>query len=153
MQPLPPRRTHLALAAPLLPPHPTLPPKKAFTALAAKLKVSATAMSKNTLLMKQVMYYHFVTGSAGAKATYHTSQLKAGMKLDTMYNSTITRQPYQLTVASVTPVAGSSVPKIQIKSVGTSAYIYKPNIKCGAGVAHGIDNVLVPLPLSLIPRF
>jgi uncharacterized surface protein with fasciclin (FAS1) repeats len=110
-------------------------------------------MSRNTLLMKQVMYYHFVTGSNGAKKTFHTSQFAANMKLDTMYNSTITKKPYQLTVASVNPVSGTSIPKIQIKSVGTSAYIYKPNVKCGAGVAHGIDNVLVPLPLSLIPKF
>lgn len=45
------------------------------------------------------------------------------MKLDTMYISTTTKKPYQLAVAAVT---GSNV---LIKSVGTSAYTFMPNIK------------------------
>jgi uncharacterized surface protein with fasciclin (FAS1) repeats len=119
-----------------------VPSNTAFTNLANKLKVSTTSMSKNTGLMKQVMYYHFVTGSNGVKQTFHTSELKVGTKLDTMYISTVTRRPYQLSVAATSP-------KIVIKSVGTSAYIYQPNMQCGAGVAHGIDNLLVPMSLTV----
>jgi hypothetical protein len=40
-----------------------------------------------------------------------------------------------------TPV--SSPPRPQIKSVGTTAYIVKPNIRAGAGLVHMINNVLV----------
>lgn len=43
--------------------------------------------------------------------------------------------------------------KLQIKSVGTSAFIVRPNIKAGAGIVHVINNVLVPMSLSSIPRF
>jgi len=103
-------------------------------------------MSKNSGLMKQVLFYHFVTGSNGVKRTFSTASLKPQMKLDTMYMSTTTKRPYQLAVSSV---AG----KLQIRSVGTSAYIIKPNIRCGAGYAHIINNVLVPMPLSQVPKF
>ncbi|GBF89346.1 hypothetical protein Rsub_02224 [Raphidocelis subcapitata] len=123
-----------------------VPSDAAFASLAAKLKVSPTSMSANSALMRQVMYYHFATGSNGAKAVYHSTALKDGMKLDTMYISTLTKKPYQLTVA----VNGTAT---QIRAVGTTAAVTTPNVKCGAGVAHGIDNVLVPLPLSLIPKF
>ncbi|GBF97278.1 hypothetical protein Rsub_09969 [Raphidocelis subcapitata] len=123
-----------------------VPSDAAFASLAAKLKVSPSSMNANSALMKQVMYYHFVTGSNGAKAVYHSTMLTNGMKLDTMFASPLTKKPYQLTVA----VNGT---RIQVKSVGTTATVYRPNVKCGAGVAHGIDTVLVPMPLSLIPKF
>lgn len=94
--------------------------------------------------MKQVLFYHFVTGSNGVKKVFTTAGLKPGMKLDTMYVSTSTKKPYQLSV-------GDRDGKIQIKSVGTTAYIVRSNVKCGAGFAHIINNVLVPMPLSSIP--
>ena len=93
----------------------------------------------------QVMFYHFTTGSNGVKGVFPTSKLRPGMKLDTMYISTSTKKPYQLAVADADG-------KLQIKSVGTSAYIVKSNIKCGAGYAHMINNVLVPMSLSSIPK-
>ena len=133
-----------------------VPSDAAFRAMAARLKVPLAAASAAGLqlsaaqkgVMRSVMYYHMVSGSGAAKATYHTSQLKAGMALDSLYLSPLTKQSYQLSIASVT--GGPAAPQIQIKSIGTSAYIYKPNIKCGAGVAHGIDNVLVPMNMALV---
>jgi uncharacterized surface protein with fasciclin (FAS1) repeats len=95
-------------------------------------------MNKNSGLMKQVLFYHFVTGSGGNKKVLTTKDLVPGMKLDTMYISSTTKKSYQLAVAEVQG-------KIQIKSVGTSAYIIKPNIRAGAGVAHIINNVLIPM--------
>ena len=62
------------------------------------------------------------------------------------YISTSTKKPYQLAVANVQG-------KLQIKSVGTSAFIMKPNIKAGAGVAHIINNVLIPMNMNQIPKF
>lgn len=91
------------------------------------------------------MFYHFVTGSNGAKGLFPTSKLRPGMKLDTMYISTSTKKPYQLGVADADG-------KIQIKSVGTSANIVKSNIRCGSGYAHMINNVLVPMNLNAIPK-
>ncbi|KIZ01870.1 hypothetical protein MNEG_6087 [Monoraphidium neglectum] len=104
-------------------------------------------MTKNAGLMKQVMYYHFVTGSNGAKAVYPTWSLKAGTTLDTMYMSSTTKKHYQLFVGSAVGT------KVLIKSAGTSAYTYMPNIKCGAGVAHGIDNLLLPMALTTIAKY
>ena len=132
-----------------------VPSDAAFQSLAAKLglpftdaSAAASLSGAQKALMKNVIYYHMVSGSGAAKATYHTSQLKAGMALDSLYLSPLTKQSYQLSIASVT--GGPAAPQIQIKSIGTSAYIYKPNIKCGAGVAHGIDNVLVPMNMALV---
>lgn len=96
------------------------------------------------------MYYHFVTGPAGAKKVLHTSDITAGMKLDTMYTSSITKRPFQLTVASASNTASAARAQVQIKSVGTTANVFRPNIKCGAGVAHMIDNLMVPVPMSLV---
>lgn len=96
------------------------------------------------------MYYHFITGPAGSKAVMHTSALAPGMKLDTMYTSSITKRPFQLTVLSATNLTSSVNPKVQIKSVGTTANVFRPNIKCGAGVAHMIDGLMVPVPMSLV---
>jgi uncharacterized surface protein with fasciclin (FAS1) repeats len=62
------------------------------------------------------------------------------------YISSTTRKPYQLAVSE-------NKGKIQIRSVGTSAYIIKPNIRAGAGVAHIINNVLIPMTINQIPRF
>lgn len=121
-----------------------MPEDKYFDALARKLGVAPTQMNKNVGLMKQVLFYHFVTGSGGVKQTFTTAGLRPGMKLDTMYVSTSTKKPYQLAVAERDG-------KIQIKSVGTTAYIVKSNVKCGAGYAHIINNVLVPMSLSSIP--
>ncbi len=136
-----------------LPAHPTLTPLRLtktppqyFDALAVKLGVAPGGMSKNAALMKQVLFYHFVTGSNGVKRTFSTASLKPLMKLDTMYMSTSTKKPYQLAVSAVNG-------KLQIRSVGTSAYIIKSNIRCGAGYAHIINNVLIPMPLSQIPKF
>jgi uncharacterized surface protein with fasciclin (FAS1) repeats len=123
-----------------------VPSDAAFDSLAAKLKVSPTSMGANAALMRQVMFYHFATGSDGGKAVYHSSQLTDGLELDTMYISALTKKPYQLTIAA-------NATGIQVKAVGTTAAVDRPNVKCGAGVAHGINNVLVPLPLSLIPKF
>jgi uncharacterized surface protein with fasciclin (FAS1) repeats len=95
--------------------------------------------------MKQVLFYHFVTGSNGLRRVFSTPGLRPGMKLDTMYISTSTKKPYQLAVNAVNG-------KLQIRSVGTSAYIIRPNIRCGAGYAHIINNVLVPMRLDQIPR-
>jgi len=102
-------------------------------------------MQSNVGLMRQVLFYHFVTGANGLKQVFTTPMLKPGMRLDTMYISTTTKKPYQLGVA----VADG---KLQIKSVGTSASIVRSNIKCGAGYANIINNVLVPMPLDQIPR-
>ncbi|KAI8462910.1 MAG: hypothetical protein J3K34DRAFT_163369 [Monoraphidium minutum] len=128
-----------------------VPSDDAFTSLASKMKLSTTSltssMNKNAGLMRQIMFYHFVTGSAGTKGAFPTWALKPGMKLDTMYTSAITKAPYQLSVSAVT---GS---KVLIKSVGTSAYTFLPNIKCGAGVAHGIDNMLLPMSLTTIAKY
>ncbi|KAI8462905.1 MAG: hypothetical protein J3K34DRAFT_445890 [Monoraphidium minutum] len=123
-----------------------MPDDTAFTTLANKLGMKPDSMGKNTGLMKQVLFYHFVTAASGVKRTFPTAALKPGMKLDTMYISTTTKKAYQLAVAD-------NKGKLQIKSVGTSAYIIKPNIKAGAGVAHIINNVLVPMRLDQIPRF
>lgn len=114
--------------------------------MAAKLNVSTNAMSANAGLMRQVMYYHFVTGTNGTKQTFHSTQLTPNLKLDTMYVSPTTKKPYQLVVASVTGAGAAA--KILIKSVGTSAYIVRPNVKCGAGVAHVINNVLSPMSMA-----
>ncbi|KIY99359.1 hypothetical protein MNEG_8601 [Monoraphidium neglectum] len=142
-----------------------MPEDKYFDALAAKLNVKPTAMSKNTGLMRQargrnsngdaisgglaargVLLYHFVTGPTGVRKVLPTSALQAGQRLDTMYQSSTTRKPYQLAVNAVNG-------KLQIKSVGTTAYIVKPNIRAGAGLVHMINNVLVPMNLNNIPRF
>ena len=125
---------------------PSLLPPQYFDALAKRLNVAPSAMSKNTGLMKQVLFYHFVTGSAGTRRVFTTAALKPGMKLDTMYISTTTKKPYQLSVAAYNG-------KLQIRSVGTSAYIIRSNIRCGAGFAHIINNVLVPMNLQTIPKF
>ncbi|KAI8462909.1 MAG: hypothetical protein J3K34DRAFT_163367 [Monoraphidium minutum] len=128
-----------------------VPSDDAFKSLATKLKLSTStmtsSMNKNAGLMRQIMFYHFVTGSAGTKGAFPTWALKPGMKLDTMYTSATTKAPYQLSVSAVT---GS---KVLIKSVGTSAYTFLPNIKCGAGVAHGIDNMLLPMSLTTIAKY
>ena len=108
--------------------------------------LTTTAPTQNVGLMKQVLFYHFVTGTGGVKRTFTTAGLRPGMKLDTMYVSTSTKKPYQLAV-------GERDGKIQIKSVGTTAYIVRSNVRCGAGYAHIINNVLVPMSLSSIPRF
>ena len=50
------------------------------------------------------------------------------------YVSTTTKRPYLL---GINVIGG----KIQIKSVGTSAWIIRPNIRCGAGIVHVINNV------------
>jgi uncharacterized surface protein with fasciclin (FAS1) repeats len=117
-----------------------------FDALATKLGVAPGAINKNMGLMKQVLFYHFVTGSGGVKRALPTSALRPGMKLDTMFISTTTKKPYKLSV-------GAANGKLVIKSVGTSANIIKSNIRCGAGYAHIINNVLVPMSLSQIPKF
>ena len=51
------------------------------------------------------------------------------------YVSTTTKKPYQLLVAAGPD--GQSV----IKSVGTTARITKPNVRCGASWVHVIDEV------------
>jgi hypothetical protein len=102
-------------------------------------------METNVGLMRQVLFYHFVTGTNGVKQVFQTNQLKPGMRLDTMYMSTTTKKPYQLGVAEADG-------KLTIKSVGTSAQVVKSNIRCGAGYANIINNVLVPMPLDQIPR-
>ncbi len=96
------------------------------------------------------MYYHFVTGPAGSKQVLHTSDLSAGMKLDTMYTSSITKRPFQLTVTSASNTASATRAQVAIKSVGTSANVFRPNIKCGAGIAHMLDNLMVPVPMSFV---
>ncbi|GBF97275.1 hypothetical protein Rsub_09966 [Raphidocelis subcapitata] len=122
-----------------------MPEDRYFDGLAKRLNVAPTQMSKNAGLMKQVLFYHFVTGSSGVRRVFSTPGLRPGMKLDTMYMSTSTKKPYQLAVNAVNG-------KLQIRSVGTSAYIIRPNIRCGAGYAHIINNVLVPMRLEQIPR-
>ncbi|KIZ02598.1 hypothetical protein MNEG_5360 [Monoraphidium neglectum] len=116
-----------------------MPEDKYFDALSRKLNVNPNSMGKNVGLMKQVLFYHFVTGSGGERKLFTTKDLKPGMKLDSM-------KPYQLAVSE-------NKGKIQIRSVGTSAYIIKPNIRAGAGVAHIINNVLIPMTINQIPRF
>lgn len=37
---------------------------------------------------------------------------------------------------------------MMVKGVGSSAKIVDPNVVCGAGIAHGIDNVLLPIALG-----
>lgn len=106
-------------------------------------------MSGNSAIMKQVLYYHFVTGPSGVKAVMHTSKMVPGMKLDTMYLSPLSRKPFQLTVTLAANTTAPN-PVVQVKSIGTTANVFRPNIRCGAGVAHGIDNVLVPAPLSIV---
>ncbi|GBF89782.1 hypothetical protein Rsub_02952 [Raphidocelis subcapitata] len=123
-----------------------MPEDQYFDALAAKLGVTPRAMNKNVALMKQVLFYHFVTGTNGAKQVFAAADLKPGMKLDTMYVSTSTKKPYQIMV-----VKGEDG-NTQIKSVGTTASIVKPDLHCGAGVAHIINNVLSPMTLDQIPR-
>lgn len=56
------------------------------------------------------------------QGVYATWDMKAGMVLDTMYISS-TKKPYQLAVGSVTGT------RVVIKSVGTSATTFLPNIK------------------------
>ncbi|KIZ02599.1 hypothetical protein MNEG_5361 [Monoraphidium neglectum] len=73
--------------------------------------------------------------------------MKAGMLLDTMYMSATTKKAYQLSVGAVVGT------KALIKSVGTSAYTYMPNIQCGAGIAHGIDNVLLPMSMTTVTKY
>jgi hypothetical protein len=95
--------------------------------VATKLKLSPSALTsslnKNAALMKQIMYYHFATGSGAVKGVYPTWSMKAGLKLNTMFVSATTKAPYQL---SVTSVVGT---KALLASVGTSAYTVQPNIK------------------------
>jgi len=101
-------------------------------------------LSANKALMRQVMFYHFVTGSAGTKAVYLAAALRPGMKLSTMLVSPVTRQPYALTMtpSTVGPV------KLAIKATGSSANILTPDQKCGnGGVAHGVDAVLLPVSI------
>lgn len=127
-----------------------VPSDTAFKTLASKLGLPTTTMSSNVAVMKQVLYYHFVTGPAGGPfAVMHTGKLVAGQKLDTMFLAPATRKPFQLTV-TVAANATTAAPRVQVKSVGTTANVFRPNIKCGAGVAHGIDAVLVPAPLALV---
>jgi hypothetical protein len=48
-----------------------------------------------------VLLYHFVTGPTGVRKVLPTSALQAGQRLDTMYQSSTTRKPYQLAVNAV----------------------------------------------------
>jgi hypothetical protein len=92
--------------------------------------------------MRQVIFYHFVTGTPGTgKGTFTTADLKPGMQLATMLVSPVTRQPYLLSVAA----SAVGPAKLAIKAVGSAANVVRPNLKCGAGVAHGIDNLLLPV--------
>jgi hypothetical protein len=117
-----------------------------FDKLASELGTTTKAMYRNVALMRQVLFYHFVTGSNGVKAVYPAAALKPGMKLDTMYISTGTKKPYQLSV-----IAGADG-RPAIKSVGTTAQIVTPNVRCGAGYAHIIDNVLAPMTMAEIKK-
>lgn len=92
-----------------------------------------------------MFYYHLATGTpAGPKnVALPISSLKPGTKLATMLTSPTTRQAYTLTVASST----ASPVKLAVVSVGSVANIVRPDIKAGAGVAHGIDNILLPIKL------
>lgn len=105
------------------------------------------------------MYYHFVTGAGGVKRVLAASDLAAGMKLDTMYTSPVTKRPAQLTVVAAASGGGGAAgtgadagaaPRVQIKSVGTTASVVLPDVRCGAGVAHMIDSPLVPVPMSFV---
>lgn len=131
-----------------------VPSDAAFTSLATKLGLpladpaNIVLSSAQKSILRNVMYYHMVSGADGTPGTFNIGKLRPGMSLDTMYLSPLTKKAYQLSVTSVT--GDAAAPVVQLKSIGTSALVNKPDIKCGAGVAHGIDNVFVPMSMSVV---
>eukprot|EP00877_Chromochloris_zofingiensis_P011065 jgi/Chrzof1/6211/Cz17g15200.t1 len=105
------------------------PTDQAFYALTSRLGVNPSILLSPALqkYLKPVVYYHM------AKGVFKTTDLKVNKVLNTLNQDGKTLK-----------VIGNSNGKVTIKSVGTTAKIVKPNIWCGKGVAHGIDNVLLP---------
>lgn len=120
-----------------------VPRDAAIDAVARRLRTTPAALTGNRGLMQQVLYYHIVTGAAGGpKAPLPASKLAAGAKLNTMLSSPA--GPY--TLAVVAPRAGSGA-KAAVKAIGSTANVVRPDMRCGAGIAHGIDGLLLPVRL------
>ena len=105
-----------------------MPSDAAFKALATKIKISPAALLSQGKLLKNVLYYHMLP------KPMRTGAMAAGSRLPTL-----------LAGQSLTVAAAGMKPKLQ--GVGSSAQVYLPNIKCGAGLAHAINYPLLPLKI------
>jgi uncharacterized surface protein with fasciclin (FAS1) repeats len=102
-----------------------VPTDSAFDAARKKFPaINENVIMSNKAILQQVVYYHIIRSVVSAP-------LPAGQNWDTFVTGK------QLSGSGMT-----------VKAAYNSANIVQPNVKCGAGIAHGIDNVLMFANLS-----
>ncbi|GBF89548.1 hypothetical protein Rsub_02266 [Raphidocelis subcapitata] len=99
------------------------PDNNAFAKAAASSPVSIDQLMGSKGLLQQIVYYGIVQGAVSAPLP--------AQQFDTLLSGK------QLTGAGM-----------QVQGIGSSATITEPNVKCGAGLAHIVDNVLLFVDLG-----
>lgn len=99
-----------------------MPTDKAFNDALAKYPVASSFLS-NKSVVQQVLYYHLVKEVVKAPLPNKT------------FNTFLSGRTVATNGMTVT-------------SPGSTAKIIKPNVPCGAGLAHEIDNVLLFIDVS-----
>jgi uncharacterized surface protein with fasciclin (FAS1) repeats len=120
------------------------PTDVAFTAALAKIGIKVEALQKVPVsvvknLLTPFINYHIVPQLASTAAMYNGEEL-----------ATNNEGAPALLVSKV--LAQSPGGGISIKpAVGEAAKIVRPNVRCGAGWAHGIDGLLMPKEMPKLP--
>jgi len=120
------------------------PTDVAFTAALGKMGIKVEALNKVPSsvvknLLTPFINYHIVPQLASTAALYNGEELKT--------NNAAAPALRVSKVASATPGGGITVQP----AVGEAARIVRPNVRCGAGWAHGINGLLMPKAMPKLP--